>query len=129
MTIDIGHVLQCNQNIAQNIELAAKYGKLFNLHANDNYGSWDDDMIVGSIRYTELIEMFYSLRKCGYNRSIAVDIFPFRDKHFEATRESILMMKKMDQMVDLIGFDKITKLREEGESTEMMKAVREAIFR
>lgn len=129
LTIDIGHVLQCGQNIAQNIELACKYGKLFNLHTNDNYGSWDDDMIVGSVRYTELIEMFYSLRKCGYNRGIAVDIFPFRDKHFEATRESVEMMKKMDQMVDLIGFDKITQLREAGESTDMVKAVREAIFK
>jgi hypothetical protein len=31
------------------------------LHANDNYNMWDDDMIVGSLRLTEYIEMFYSI--------------------------------------------------------------------
>jgi hypothetical protein len=47
--------------VAQNIEIAAHYNKLFMLHANDNYNMWDDDMIVGSLRLTEYIEMFYSI--------------------------------------------------------------------
>ncbi len=60
--IDTGHVFYAQQNVAQNVEVAARYNKLFMMHVNDNYNLWDDDMIAGSLRYTEYIEMFYALR-------------------------------------------------------------------
>ena len=47
VTIDNGHVLQGGANMAQAAELCGRAGKLFNLHMNDNYAAWDDDMIAG----------------------------------------------------------------------------------
>ena len=35
--------------------------RLFNVHVNDNYGTWDDDMIVGSVHLIEFLEMFWVL--------------------------------------------------------------------
>lgn len=128
VAIDNGHVLQAGQNIAQNIEIVAKYGKLFGMHVNDNYASWDDDMIFGSVHLTELIEMFYSLRKVGFDKGLAVDIYPYRENQFRATEECILNMIKINGMVDVIGWDTLTKLREEGDACEMTKTIREAIF-
>ena len=49
--IDTGHVFYSQQNVAQNIEVAARYNKMFMMHVNDNYNLWDDDLIAGSLRY------------------------------------------------------------------------------
>jgi xylose isomerase len=129
VAIDTGHVFQSQQNVAQNIEIAAHYNKLFMLHANDNYNMWDDDMIVGSLRLTEYIEMFYSIRKVGYDGFISVDIFPYREDQYEATRQSVLNMQKYDQMIDLIGFAKLGDIIANGDPCEMVRVVRESVFR
>jgi Xylose isomerase-like TIM barrel. len=127
--IDTGHVFQSQQNVAQNIEVAAKHGKLFMMHANDNYNVWDDDMIVGSLRYMEFIEMFYALRKVNYEGFISVDIFPYREDQYEATKQSVLNMRRFDQAVDLIGFDRLGELIQEGDPCKTVAVVREAIFK
>ena len=99
------------------------------MHANDNYNIWDDDMIVGSVRHMEYIELFYSLRKVGYDGFVSVDIFPYREDQYEATRQSVLNMKKFDEAVDRIGFDRLGELIEEGDPCKTVEAVREAIFK
>ena len=129
VAIDTGHVFYAQQNVAQNIEVAARYNKLFMMHVNDNYNLWDDDMIAGSLRYTEYIEMFYALRKVKYDGFMAIDIFPYREDQYQSTSESVLNMKKFDEAVDLIGFDRLTALIEEGDPNKTSKAVREAIFK
>ena len=129
VAIDTGHVFQAQQNVAQNIEVAARYGKLFMMHINENYNMWDDDMIAGSLRYTEYIEMFYSLRKVGYNGFMAIDIFPYREDSIISTAESVKNLQRMDAAVDLIGFDKLAELIEEGDPNKTTAVVREAIFK
>jgi sugar phosphate isomerase/epimerase len=129
VAIDTGHVFQSQQNVAQNIEIAARHGRLFMVHANDNYNLWDDDMIVGSLRLTEYLEMFYSLRKVGYDGFVSVDIFPYREDQYEATRQSVLNMQKYDAAVDRIGFEKLSELVEQGDPCAMVKTVREALFK
>ena len=127
--IDVGHVFQSQQNVAQNVEIAAKYDKLFMMHANDNYNIWDDDMIVGAVRHMEYIEMFYSLRKVKYDGFMSVDIFPYREDQYDATLQSVLNMQKFDKAVDLIGFDRMGELIEEGNPCKTVAAVREAVFK
>lgn len=129
VAIDTGHVFYAQQNVAQNIEVAARYGKLFMMHANDNYNLWDDDMIVGSLRLTEYIEMFYSLRKVGYEGFISVDIFPYREDQYEATRQSVLNMKKYDEIIDMVGFERMGDAIQNADPCEMTKLLREAMFR
>jgi sugar phosphate isomerase/epimerase len=129
VAIDTGHVFQSQQNVAQNIEIAARYGKLFMVHANDNYNLWDDDLIVGSLRLTEYLEMFYSLRKVGYDGFVSVDIFPYREDQYEATRQSVLNMQKYDSAIDRIGFERISELIEGGDPCTMVKVVREELFK
>lgn len=129
VTIDIGHTLQAGQNIAQNIEMASRNNRLFNIHVNDNYGVWDDDMIVGSVHLMEYLEMMYSLTKVKYNGWITVDIFPFRENSLDATRESVAFMKKYAELINRIGFENINDMIKNGDVPDTLKAIREAIFR
>jgi sugar phosphate isomerase/epimerase len=66
ITIDNGHIVQNGENMAQVVELCARFGKLLNLHLKDNYGTWDDEMIVGSIHLIEHLKFMYASRKSNY---------------------------------------------------------------
>jgi sugar phosphate isomerase/epimerase len=129
MTIDIGHVMQVGQNMAQAVELVSNYGKLFNLHVNDNYAAWDDDMVVGSVHFVEYLELFFILRKVKYDGWLSVDIFPFRENAFEAAKESILYMEKYDQLVEKIGYETLNKLIEQDNPLQALRAIRESVFK
>ena len=128
LTIDVGHTLQAGGNMARDLDMAMKYNRLFNIHINDNYASWDDDMIVGSVHMIEYIEMMYILQKRGYDGWISVDIFPYRENQFAATRESVLYLEAFDEVVNKIGVEKLDSLICEGSVTETMKTVREILF-
>ena len=128
VTIDIGHVLYAGGNMAHDVEISDKYGKLFNLHVNDNYSTWDDDMIVGSVHLVEYLELYYVLKKIDYNGAFSVDIFPYREDPAEATKECLLNMKLYEKLVDKIGMDKIEKVIESGNACLATKMIREELF-
>lgn len=128
LTVDLGHVLYAGQSMAQALSIARKYDRLFNVHVNDNYGKWDDDMVVGSVHFLEFIEAIYILKKYKYKGFIAVDIFPYREMQFEAVSESIRYVQAYDRLIEKIGMDKIEEIIEEGNSTKMLQVFREALF-
>ncbi len=129
IAVDIGHTLQAGQNIAQNIMLADYFGRLVTMHVDDNYTIWDDDMIVGSVHLTEMLEMCYYLKKIDYQGYLAADLFPYREDTLGCTKETVLNLKKYEELVDLIGMDTIAGLIERGDPTECSKTLRETIFR
>ena len=128
LTVDVGHTLQAGGNMARDLDMAAKYNRLFNIHINDNYGVWDDDMIVGSVHMIEFIEMMYVLERNDYNGWASVDIFPYRENQYEATRECVLYLEAFDRVVGKMGIDSIESLIEKNSSTAMMKKIREVVF-
>ena len=129
VTIDVGHVIQDGKNMAQSVAYAHAHNKLFNLHINDNYSAWDDDMIAGSVHSIEFIELFYVLKKIGYDRWCSVDIFPFREDSMCAVEESILYMHKFEGLVDIIGADKLDACMMNDNITDSIRLIRESIFR
>lgn len=128
LTVDLGHVFQSQGNVSQVVEMCANHGMLYNLHVNDNYGAWDDDMILGSVRYTEYIELCYTLRKIKYDGWVSVDIFPFREHAFRAAEESIRYLMGFDTLVDKIGYDKLTACISGDDATEGLRLIRELLF-
>jgi sugar phosphate isomerase/epimerase len=129
VTIDVGHVLQDDKNMAQSIAYAAKRGKLFNLQANDNYTGSDDDMVVGSVHIVEFIELFYYLKKINYDKWCSVDIFPYREDSISAVDESIRYMVKFEELIDVIGSDKLDACLESDNISQSIRLIRESIFK
>jgi sugar phosphate isomerase/epimerase len=129
ITVDNGHVLQNGENMAQAVELCANAGKLFNMHMNDNYASWDDDMMVGSIHLIEYLELFYVLQKINYEGWCAIDIFPFREDSFRATEESLRYMDIYNNWVNEVGIEKINKLIQDGNTPDTLQYIRKTVFK
>ena len=128
VTVDTGHVIAGGQGIGPSLTLAMRHHALYNLHTNDNYGLWDDDMIVGSVRLNETLETFYLLEKLDYQGYISVDIFPYRENAVDAVEESILSMRACSAAVGRLGVERIDALIAAGDMPATLRAVREAVF-
>lgn len=101
VTIDTGHSFVGGENVAEAVVLAKRAGDmLYHMHFNDNHGSWDDDMIVSSVHFTCYVELLFWLKKTGYKGWLSMDQYPYREDAVDAISESILWVKKYEQIVD-----------------------------
>lgn len=128
VSVDVGHVLYANANMAAAVQACAERGRLFHMHTNDCLGYWDDDMILGSVRFIEYIELCYVLRKVKYDGWCSVDIFPSREDPFACAEESILYLDMFDRMVDKIGMENIEECIRRGDAAYASRLVREKAF-
>lgn len=101
VTIDTGHAFVGGEVVGEAIVLARRAdNRLFHMHFNDNFGSWDDDMIVGSIHSACYIETLYWLDRCDYQGWLSMDQYPYREDAAGAISESIQWLVKFDAILD-----------------------------
>ncbi len=111
VTIDTGHAFLAYENVGESIAMLKMFGdKLFHMHFNDNYSSWDDDMIVGSVRLVEYVEMLYWLRRTEYKGWYSMDQYPYREDGKKAVESSVMFLRQLEKVLNRIGMDEIEKL-------------------
>jgi sugar phosphate isomerase/epimerase len=129
VTIDVGHSLLAYENVAEAVVMLKMYGdKLFHLHFNDNYRSWDDDMIVGSVHFVEYLELLFWLKETGYSGWYSMDLYPYREHAKEALRESIEFIKGIDRILILDVMSELREIIKEGDATKSTAWVRKLIL-
>jgi xylose isomerase len=100
--IDTGHAFVAGENVSESIVLARRAGnRLFHMHFNDNHGTWDDDMIVGSVHTIRYLEILYWLDRSGYDGWLSMDQYPYREDAAGAIGESILWLRRFDELLDV----------------------------
>jgi len=113
--IDTGHSFVAGENAAEAVVLAKRAGNLlFHMHFNDNYGFWDDDMIVGTVHSAVYIDLLYNLKKTGYSGWLSMDQYPYREDATDAIAESILWVRRFEQIVEdnFAEIEKLVKLND-----------------
>ncbi len=128
VTIDVGHAFVGGENVSESIYRLMKAGKLYHMHFNDNYKSWDDDMIVGSIHTVEYVEMLYWLNKTGYEGWYSMDQYPYREDGRDALNESIRWLEALYFRMNEYGLEKIEELIKVGEATDIVRELRSLIL-
>lgn len=124
VTIDTGHSFYAGENVAEAVVLAKRAGNLlYHMHFNDNHGSWDDDMIVSSVRFTTYVELLFWLKKTGYDGWLSMDQYPYREDAVDAISESILWVKKYEQIVDSY-YSEIEELIKENDAIRTSRFLR-----
>lgn len=127
--IDVGHSLAAQENVAESAWMLHHYGqKLFHMHYNDNYGHWDDDMIVGSVHLTHYIELFYWLKKSGYAGWHSMDLYPYREDGGRAVAESVAFLRDLEAAMTESKLTEIEQLLVAGDATASTRWMREFIF-
>jgi xylose isomerase len=96
--LDIGHALMAGEGIAESLALLDYWGKLTQIHINENYKDADPDMIFGTINFWEILEFYYYLNKTKYNGWCAIDIIAPRDDRQKSLALGIKLMLKYQEM-------------------------------
>jgi sugar phosphate isomerase/epimerase len=125
VVVDIGHSLFGGENPAEAVSLANRHKRLFHIHMNDNYRSWDDDLLVGSVHFWETLEFFFILDKIGYDGWFTIDIWPSRVDGFKALQESVTRVKMFNKMAKELSYEEIKHLQREDKAMDIMKILRE----
>jgi xylose isomerase len=125
--LDIGHALAAGENVAEAAALLSDHGKLDYLHLNDNYRSWDDDMMVGAVHLVEYLELVYWLRRLDYSGWLTLDIFPYREDGVRAATECREWMEALFRAVDRVGMDAIAEVIREADACSASRVARRAL--
>lgn len=129
VTIDTGHSFVAGENVAESAVILSDYGKkLFHMHFNDNYRSWDDDMIVGSVHLVEYVELLFWLRELGYDGWYSMDQYPYREDGQGALRESVEFLRGVEAMLEGTAMAEIRALIAEGDAVKSSAWLRSKIF-
>jgi sugar phosphate isomerase/epimerase len=127
--IDVGHAFVAQENVAESAWLLHHYGqKLFHLHYNDNYGHWDDDMIVGSVHVVHYVELAFWLREIGYNGWHSMDLYPYREDGARAVSESVAFLRDLEDALTDARRAEIRELLAAGDATASTRWMREFVF-
>ena len=109
-------------------ELGTVGGKLMAVHMNDNYGSWDDDLIAGSVNTIPYLEYIFWLRKTGYNGFITFDQFPYREESRNAVNESAEWFNFLESIIDNANTDEIESVLKKKDGVEASRLVRKLLM-
>ncbi len=124
VTIDTGHALAAGENMAEAAALLLRAGKLFHLHFNDNYRSWDDDMIVGTVHAVEYAELLYWLNRLGYRGWYSMDQYPYREDARGALNASIRFVDGLWKRMRAVGLNRFDQAVARGDAVEMSALIR-----
>ncbi len=128
VTLDFGHALMSREKPGESVALLNRHGRLFNIHFNDAYGEWDDDLIVGSVHIAESLEFLYYLDLTGYDGWLGLDIYPYRE---DALAAAALCIKNLNQLVaklDRLDFKKIKKAQDSLDAMATQEILSRVIF-
>ncbi len=127
--LDVGHSIAALENPAEAAALISNYkDKLYYIHLNDNYRSWDDDMIFASVNIPVLLEFMYWLDEIGYDDYYTLDIFPYREDGIKAAEQSFEWIKAMKKLIASIGKSEIKRIISTGDAAEAVGMIRKAIM-
>jgi xylose isomerase len=130
VTIDTGHSFVAGENVAEAAVFLSRFGsKLFHLHFNDNYRFWDDDMIVGSVHFTEFVELMFWLKEIGYDGWFSMDQYPYREDGKAALQGSVEFLQGIEAMLDETARKEIRGIIARGQAVESAAWFRSRLFR
>jgi xylose isomerase len=93
VNMDWQHLIMNGESLAECAALLAAEGLLGHQHANDGWGTFDDDNMVGTIRFMETIELAIELRRAGYGENgerLGFDLYPYTEDAVGAVKRSVL---------------------------------------
>jgi xylose isomerase len=105
--LDVGHALFAYENVAQSAALIQREGLLYLLHFNDNYGEWDWDMIPGTLRFWELLELIFWLCETGYEGWNSIDISMSRGDPFAGGQLAVRNIERLYRLASKLDRDTI----------------------
>src|SRR5262249_48374642 len=92
VNMDWQHLIMNGENLAEYAALLAAEGKLGHQHANDGWGAFDDDNVVGTNFFIQTLELAVTLQDVGYGSNgeiLGYDLYPYTEDQVQAVRRPV----------------------------------------
>jgi sugar phosphate isomerase/epimerase len=129
VTLDLGHSINAQESPAQAVALCARYNRLFQVHVNDNYGNWDNDLLVGQVNFWLSLEFHYWLHRVGYDGYHDMDFFPFREDGKAALEQCIRSTRWLARLAASLPDEAIRQLQRKGDPVTISRMLWEAVIK
>jgi xylose isomerase len=99
VNMDWQHLIMNGEHLPEYAALLARDGLLGHQHANDGWGTFDDDNMVGTIRFMETLELALELRRANYGANgerLGFDLYPYTEDQVAAVKRSVLQWRFID---------------------------------
>jgi xylose isomerase len=93
VNMDWQHLIMNGENLAEYADLLAAEGRLGHQHANDGWGSFDDDNVVGTNFFMQTLELAVVLQDIDYGQRgeiVGFDLYPYTEDQVAAARRALL---------------------------------------
>jgi len=98
--VDTGHALMSQESLAEDIIILSEHNKLGTIHLNENYRDADPDLIFGTIAFWDNLELYYYLKKLGYNGWHEIDIVSPRDDRIKSINLVVKLARKYEKLAE-----------------------------
>ena len=126
--LDFGHALFGGESPAEAAQLLIDHGLLWGMDVNDNYRGWDDDMVVGTVHMTEVLEFFHTLRVNGWEGVWQLDQVPFREDVVDNARTSIRFLKALHRALDRLDEEALAEAQRRQDPLAAQRVVQDALL-
>jgi len=114
VTMDVGHALIAKETPAEVASIAARAGRLFYVHFNDNGREWDWDMLPGSVNVWDLVEMLFYLDRLDWDEWLSYDVACRHGDQVEEMAAAIAIVETGIRLLDKLGRENLQAYVEEG---------------
>jgi xylose isomerase len=126
VNMDWQHLIMNGESLAEYAALLAAEGLLGHQHANDGWGTFDDDNMVGTIRFMETLELAVELRRAGYGddgERLGFDLYPYTEDAVGAVARSVKQWRFIDGVASRIDEDALRAAQQEKDAVRAYELV------
>jgi xylose isomerase len=130
VNMDWQHLIMNGESLAEYAALLASEGLLGHQHANDGWGSFDDDLMVGTTRFMETLELAVELRRAGYGDNgerLGFDLYPYTEDAVGAVKRSVIQWTFIDQVAGRIDDAALREAQREKDAVRAYELVYAAL--
>jgi xylose isomerase len=130
VNMDWQHLIMNGENLAEYADLLAAEGRLGHQHANDGWGTFDDDNIVGTNFFMQTLELLMVLQDLDYGAHgeiVGYDLYPYTEDQVGAVRRAILHFEFLWDLAAKIDRKAIADSRQRADALAGMKEVYSAL--
>ena len=130
VNMDWQHLIMNGENLAEYAATLAREGLLGHQHANSGWGTFDDDNMVGALRFMETLELAVELRRVGYGQNgerMGYDLFPYTEDQVAAVKQSVLAWEFIDSLAAKIDTTALAEARARKDAVRGQQIVFEAL--
>lgn len=121
--LDFGHALMSRESPAESAALLARSGRLVGVHVNDNYGSGDDDITVGSVHFWAMLEFLHTLEHIDYQGWLTLDLVPTRESPVDASTLSIANLKIYQKLLSRLDHKALLQVQREQNAIDAQQLI------